>query len=239
MPIIYKLVGHSPHNKYYYIKNEVEGSINISFVHEEFIKYGISLSDIANIKFITDSETIRNPDKFYEVSKNEERHIFVFVSDNMVRPIVYNIFRTFGAESTDTKSDEEQEEEEEEVVDNHNKPITQVVVEEYNVSQEAMDRLNAKTKIILEDPDFITLLRIYKNKPQLFNTLSKMIQHGNVINELQNPSDMIVSDEMLAQYTEQATHLHIDVDMEIKIKALVKYKGNLSLALRDIMTSQI
>ena len=98
MPIIYKFVGHSPHNKYYYIKNEFEGSINISFVHEEFIKYGISLSDIANIKFITDSETIRNPDKFYEVSKNEERHIFVFVSDNMVRPIVYNIFRTFGAE---------------------------------------------------------------------------------------------------------------------------------------------
>ena len=72
----------------------------------------------------------------------------------------------------------------------------------------------------------------------LINTLSKMIQHGNVINELQNPSDIIISEEMLAQYSELATHLHIDIDMNTKIKALVKYKGNLNLALRDIITTQ-
>ena len=164
MPIIYKLVGHTPHNKYYYIKNDFEGSINITYIHEEFIKLGIVSTDIVNIKFITDSETIKNPEKFYEVSKDEDRHIFVFVSDNMVRPIVYDIFRTIGKEQTNEIEEDETEEIDENPI---NQPITQIISEEHVVSQEMVDSINAKTIAIFEDPDFISLLRIYKNKPQL------------------------------------------------------------------------
>ena len=81
MPLVLRLIGQFQGRKTYEIKDSFEGPVNIQLLNELFIFWNLSQDDIDKIKFITDSEQIKNPDKNYSVKPNEDRVIFVFTSD--------------------------------------------------------------------------------------------------------------------------------------------------------------
>ena len=62
MPIVLKLVGFSQDHKSYQIKDKFTGPINLRLLHELFIHWNLTTDDIEKIKFITDSEQIKNQD---------------------------------------------------------------------------------------------------------------------------------------------------------------------------------
>ncbi len=98
MPIVLKLVGFTQDHKSYQIKDKFTGPINLRLLHELFIHWNLTTDDIEKIKFITDSEQIKNPDKTFEIKEDEERLIFVFTSDRDVRTKLLNIFSSQGTE---------------------------------------------------------------------------------------------------------------------------------------------
>ena len=80
MPIKFKLVGQTNNNKYYEIIDNFEGEINLNLLQDLFKFHGLDSNDIEKIRFITDSEQIKNSEKCYTVKANEDRGIFVFTA---------------------------------------------------------------------------------------------------------------------------------------------------------------
>ena len=81
MPIKFKLVGQTTNKKYYEITDDFAGPINLNLLQDLFKFHGLSAEDIEKIRFITDSEQIKNSEKSYMVKPDEDRGIFVFTSE--------------------------------------------------------------------------------------------------------------------------------------------------------------
>jgi len=244
MPLVLKLVGFSQDNKSYQIKDKFTGPFNLKLLHELFIHWNLTTDDIDKIKFITDSEQIKNPDKTFEIKEDEERLIFVFTSDRDVRTKLLNIFSSQGTEvNKDFKLDESPkptmrlENADPEIC----KPLTQKKLDPIQqLTPDIIDLMNVKSVSLFSDPDFKNLISIYLRKPELFSTLSQYIQSGNVIEESLIPQktiDQLSSDELqdYQQLADKLKHLELGVSKEVLINRLIFFSGHLNLTVRSIL----
>ena len=244
MPLVLKLVGFSQDNKSYQIKDKFTGPFNLKLLHELFIHWNLTTDDIDKIKFITDSEQIKNPDKTFEIKEDEERLIFIFTSDRDVRTKLLNIFSSQGTEvNKDFKLDESPkptmrlENADPEIC----KPLTQKKLDPIQqLTPDIIDLMNVKSVSLFSDPDFKNLISIYLRKPELFSTLSQYIQSGNVIEESLIPQktiDQLSSDELqdYQQLADKLKHLELGVSKEVLINRLIFFSGHLNLTVRSIL----
>ena len=67
MPLVFKLVGYTADKKHYEIKDPFNGPINLKLLFELYKVWGLTDEEISNIKFITDSEQIKNSEKSFLV----------------------------------------------------------------------------------------------------------------------------------------------------------------------------
>lgn len=256
MPIVLKLVGFTQNNKYYQIKDQFEGPINLKLLHELFMHWNLSADEIDKIKFITDSEQIKNSDKSFDIRANEDRLIFVFTSDKDVRSKLLTIFMNEGSEiykiqksddSLSIKLKQEPENLDPENPDPENsdpdicKPITQKELDPIQqLSPNLIDIMNVKSVSLFSDPDFKNLISIYMRKPELFTTLSQYIQSGNVIEESLIPPktiDQLTSDELehYQHLADKLKYLELGVTNEVLINRLISFSGHLNLTVRSIL----
>jgi hypothetical protein len=248
MPLVLKLVGFSQDNKSYQIKDKFTGPFNLKLLHELFIHWNLTTDDIDKIKFITDSEQIKNPDKTFEIKEDEERLIFIFTSDRDVRTKLLNIFSSQGTEvNKDFKLDESPkptlrlENADSEIC----KPLTQKKLDPIQqLTPDIIDLMNVKSVSLFSDPDFKNLISIYLRKPELFSTLSQYIQSGNVIEESLIPQktiDQLTSDELeyYQQLADKLKHLELGVSKEVLINRLIFFSGHLNLTVRSILCESV
>jgi len=99
MPLVLKLIGQFQGRKTYEIRDSFEGPVNIKLLIELFSFWGLTIDEIDKIKFITDSEQIKNPEKSFPVKADEDRIIFVFTSDIELRNKLAGIFMKEGHET--------------------------------------------------------------------------------------------------------------------------------------------
>jgi len=244
MPLILKLVGFTQDHKSYQIKDKFTGPINLRLLHELFIHWNLTTYDIEKIKFITDSEQIKNPDKTFEIKEDEERLIFIFTSDRDVRTKLLNIFSIQGTEvNKDYKLDESPkptmrlENADPEIC----KPLTQKKLDPIQqLTPDIIELMNIKSVSLFSDPDFKNLISIYLRKPELFSTLSQYIQSGNVIDESLIPQktiDQLTCDELeyYQQLADKLKHLELGVSKEVLINRLIFFSGHLNLTVRSIL----
>jgi hypothetical protein len=213
MPLVLKLVGFTQDNKYYQIRDPFEGPINLTLLHDLFKHWNLSGEEIDKIKFITDSEQIKNADKSFNIKSDEDRLIFVFTSDKDVRTKLLTIFMKEGSEVEKIQKSSEEVSSEASIKEsikasikasikssiktsNHMeqelshpdpeicKPITSKQVDTIpQLTSDLIEVMNVKSVSLFSDPDFRNLVGIYMRKPELFGTLSQYIQNGNVIEE--------------------------------------------------------
>jgi hypothetical protein len=245
MPIVLKLVGFTQDHKSYQIKDKFTGPINLRLLHELFIHWNLTTDDIDKIKFITDSEQIKNPDKTFEIKEDDERLIFVFTSDRDVRLKLLNIFSSHGTEiNKDFKPDEslkttsqKLENPDPEIC----KPLTQKKLDPVQqLTPDIIELMNVKSVSLFSDPDFKNLVSIYLRKPELFSTLSQYVQSGNVIEESFIPPktiDQLTSDELehYQQLADKLKHLELGVSNDFLINRLIFFSGHLNLTVRSIL----
>lgn len=236
MPLSFKLVGFIINKKYCEIRDLYEGNINLLAIQNLFILWGLTQEEVNEIKFTIDSEQIKDPNKLYLITPNENHTIFVFVFNQEIRNKLQTIFDSNG---TEILSDEEDEDEE------LSEPITQDEDEAIPVlTPEIINQMNYSTVELFNDPDFRSLLSIYKRRPELFNVLSKYIQKGEIVSESLMPeiNSSELSEETISSYLElsrQIMDLNLEIPQDTIMKNLIKYSGHLNLTLRSLLYETI
>lgn len=257
MPLVLKLIGQFQGRKTYEIRDSFEGPVNIKLLVELFTFWEISLEEIDRIKFITDSEQIKNPEKSFPVKADEDRIIFVFTSDIELRNKLAVLFMKEGHEITQPGQDTSQTQpqnssDSQQTGTNHQsqpvfpdpeicKPITVKEPEPApKLTSELIDVMNVKSVSLFADADFKSLISVYLRRPELFGTLAHYVQNGNVLEESLCPVKTIneLTDEEQTYYqslADKINHLELGVTNEIIINKLIKFSGHLNLALRSIL----
>ena len=230
MPLIFKLVGFVINNNYFQINDPFVGDINLISIHLLFKNWGLTDEELQEVKFIIDSEQIKDPNKVYNINQNEIYNIFVFVFNPEIRQKLQTIFITNGTEISsleDKYSD-----------DDINQPITQIDNEQVVFTNETIQNMNNQTLLLFSDNDFLTLLNIYKRKPELFNHLSNYLQNNEII-------DSLISDKKIDQITEQEKeyyielsnkimNLNLNIPQDLIMERLLKFSGHLNLTIRSL-----
>jgi hypothetical protein len=249
MPLILKLIGQFRDRKNYQIRDSFEGSINIRLLNDLFIFWGLSDYEVEKLKFITDSEQIKNPDKTFLVSPVEEKIIFVFTPEPELRNKLVTLFMKEGREvapsisAPETKNDELQikhvtqsETIDQEICQSIN--TTQVTIP--ILTEELIETMNHKSILLFSDPDFKLLVGIYLKKPELFSILAQYVQNGNIVEEsLMSPKTIndLTNEELIKYQTrvEVINNLNLGISNDMIIEKLIKYSGHLNLTLRSIL----
>jgi|LauGreDrversion4_2_1035121.scaffolds.fasta_scaffold06682_3 hypothetical protein len=268
MPLVFKLVGYTADKKHYEIKDPFNGPINLKLLFELYKVWGLTDEEISNIKFITDSEQIKNSEKSFLVKDDEDRVIFVFTSNATIRQKLHEIFIREGSEvqigtktstntttTTTTTSYTTYSSSNETPVSYAQPanpdpeictPITQVVKPDPIpvLTQEVIDTMNVKSVSLFADEDFKHLVSIYMRKPDLFSVLAKYVQNGTVIEEslghVTTP-DML-TDDVLANYKKLCQEIKnlgfTAYSDEVIMGKLIKYSGHLNLTVRALLCEQ-
>ena len=251
MPLVFKLVGYTADKKHYEIKDNFNGPINLKLLYELYKIWGLSDEEISNIKFITESEQIKNPEKSFLVKDDEDRVIFVFTSNTQIRQKLHEIFIKEGNEVQIINKPSTVYETpivcaqpatpDPEICT----PVSQIVKHDPIpvLTSELIDTMNAKSVSLFSDPDFKILISIYMRKPELFSVIAKYVQNGNVIEESLGPVltlDML-PDDVLANYKTlclNIRNLGINYPDDVIMTRLIKYSGHLNLTVRSLLCEQ-
>lgn len=248
MPITYKLVGFTIASIY----DSYIGPISLSNINSIFNSFGLTDYELNQIKFIIDSEQMIDIDKVYNIDENIT-FVYVYVFIDGIKEKLENIFITHGekeeASSAETELgptnyenefmlDENKLQETLEKIDEElNEPITQEEIEPPSLlTKDIIGKINENTLLLLSDPDFIVLLKIYKNKPHLFNLLSNYIQNNEISPQILEDT-IVYSEQEYIELSLKIMELGLGFTQEIIIETLIKYSGHLNLTIRDLLSN--
>jgi hypothetical protein len=231
MPLKFKLVGQAPDSKYYEINDNFEGPITLKLLNELFQFHGLNEMEISKIRFITDSEQIKNPEKQYIVRSDEERVVFVFSPDILLRTKLQQVFMNVGSQTT-------QNEMKKQIVHSVSpdiiKPITNNVKVEPIITPEIVDSMNKKSIELFNNMEFKSLLNVYLKNPSMFGVFSKFVQHGDIVPlDSQNPEHY--DEDEYSKLVDKLEELNTGLSRDELLKRLIKYSGHLNLTLRSIL----
>jgi hypothetical protein len=238
MPLTFRLIGSTLNGKFLQIIQNMEGAINIEYINNMFKTLEFSDSEISNIRFITESEQIKNNEKTFIITNEEERLIHVFSSDIDVRAKLQHVFIKHGTEFESSHARHRQMQTTETKPDSEiSAPLPQKQDIPPVMIPEIISKMNTETIKLLSDPDFMTIVEIYSRNPSVFNKFSKYIQKGTFVVESQQQVEL--SQEQLETFKELATKISLNVPEELKINMLIKHNGHLNLAIRNIISEMV
>ena len=118
--------------------------------------------------------------------------------------------------------------------------MIEIADDKIEVSQEEQTKHNLKTIELFSDKDFVYLLKIIINKPELINLASSYIISGNIVKkfELKDTKEEFKYNNELIEVIKLLNKLNdIDYD-ENKLKSIINhFEGNLNLTIRYIITT--
>ena len=245
MPLILKPVGFSK-VKYEIRDDHFIGKITLKILYQLFITWGIPEDEITYVKFITKYQQIKDSDIVININKDENHIIIVFTTNSVIKEKLIEIFIKEGTQIIDEEPNNTVNN-----YDNSNKlenpnpeictPITQVIKSDPIpvLTPEIIDTMNIKSVSLFEDPDFKNLISIYMRKPELFSTMAKYLQNGNVIEESFNSTKLSdISDDIKIKYQvlcNKINNLGVNYPDDIIMERLFKYSGHLNLTLRSLL----
>ena len=110
MPLSFKLVGFVINKKYFEIRDSYEGNINLLAIQNLFILWGLTQDEVDQVRFIIDSEQIKDINKLYLITPNENHTIFVFVFNQEIIQKLQSIFSSNGTEISSDEDDTNEDE---------------------------------------------------------------------------------------------------------------------------------
>lgn len=249
MPIKFKLVGQTTNKKYYEITDDFAGPVNLTLLQDLFKFHGVSSEDIEKIRFITDSEQIKNSEKSYTVKPDEDRGIFVFTSEVDIRNKLQDIFMKNGKEVDVQQQKSPQQTTSQHVAQPGAQQVAQQVEQfqpltikesvEPVMTPEIIDTMNKKTVALFSQPDFKTLLNIFLTNPGVIRDFSKYVQHCDIVTNSKEATWDELPTEKQTEYNTLADKLeefNLGKPRELLLSRLVKYSGHLNLTLRSILS---
>jgi hypothetical protein len=230
MPITFKLVG-SINTNVLEIKRNMVGLFKLSNFQSLFETYGLDKDDIEQLKFVANSESIKDNEKIFTLTSDQDFVIFVFSSNKDVRDKLSTIFENNNTNiSCEKKKEEIQITSKEEVDKNLTKKIYLDEVEKVPIlDDETVSEINIKSSKLFQSEDFKTLIRIFYKNQDIFKTFFSFITSGDIIN-LSIPES--AKDKKYDTEIQMLKSLEIDQTVEEIEKVLKLFNGNMNLALR-------
>lgn len=209
--VLLKLVGNSI-EKLIRINKD---NISIMDIYSYLISNEMLFTEIEEIKFINNGINI-----------NKATHTFLNGTDE--NPIIIHIY------TTNMKLKDELIKR----IFLYNKPDEEE--DDYEkISPEEQTDNNLKTIKLLSDKDFVYLLNIIINKPDLINKASSFVINGNIINnfEIEEVKGRFKYNDELTQIVELLNKLNKEYD-EGTLKSIINhFEGNLNLSIRYIINN--
>lgn len=254
MPITYKLVG-NVNSKVLEIKRDIIGIVKLSHMVSMFLAYGMQSEYFEHIRFVAESETLKDDSRFFQVSNDNNLIVFVFTANKDVKQKLIDIFlkNATNMEDIPTATDVETSSKPliGTVVDSNTlsklnrdngpvdeeltKPIVdKVVVEEKTpeLTKDLIEAMNAKTAKLFENKDFKHLVRIYYSNPDVIKTFLSFVSHGDIakmtIPTMSEEKDYSMEITMLRS-------LGITESEEVIGQVLKAFNGHLNLSLRVLL----
>lgn len=176
------------------------------------------------LKFITDTETMKD-DKKYSISLKDKRVIYVLSLDDRLKEKITNIFSSKGFVQEKRNVTKEKK-----INPNLSKPIP---LDEIKIDGSIIDDSNNETIKLFHDNDFLNLLRIYEDNPDMFKRFSSYVSSGDII--LNDERFAVKSEINLEALLIEVKNLGINLEDEIITNALQKFNGHLNLTLRYLL----
>jgi hypothetical protein len=246
MPIIFKLVGNVK-LRGLQIKYDIIGEINLSTIVSIFKTYGIQSESFEYIQFITESETLKNDSKFFDISNDYDQIIFVFTAQKKINEQLINIFSenikdeiittthlplvktVFNNDDTDINNDTCDVE--------LNKPIYDKVEEENpaELSQDIINSCNAKTIKLFENKNFQHLVKIYYTDPDIIKTFINFVSHGDIV-KITIPK--IDEEKDYSDEINLLKSIGVSENDEVIIQVLKRFNGHINLSFRTLLRNK-
>jgi hypothetical protein len=229
MHVILKLIGHiitEEDGKYFYeIRINIINIISFDVIKNLLISYGIEDEDIQNITITCDCKNIKN-DSIISSYTDEEKKIYIYTCKDKIRSQLEEIFISYGHKTLLQPG-------------NQNK----VLFDDLNSQNEEVEELeldftkiNNETKALLDNKDFVFLVNVYLNKPEIFKTFYKYISSGNIVI---NKKEKLISDEEILESTKIILDLNLGFSKEDIINALKDTGNHINLSIRYLIIKKV
>lgn len=206
--LLLKLVGHNDDKNITIDKENITMTDIFSYLTDN----NIFMNEISKIIFINNGKNITNDISTTFNGTNEYPLIIHIFTNNLEikNKIIKNIF---------------------------NLNVNINITKEYeDISKDEINANNLKLIELFSDNDFVYLLNIIKNKPNLLNKVSGYLTNGNIINNIVeiNNDDFKYHNELI-QLLELLNKLNKTYD-ENELKNIIQhFEGNLNLSLRYVL----
>jgi hypothetical protein len=219
--LVLKLIGNSTQEHCVTIQKPY---IGINDIMSYLLTNSVSFKELENINFIHKGQNITNDIEAKYSSELEPLVIYIFSSSNEIRQELNKcIFNDDLVELSlnDFKNSTTLE------------PLEDTLE---TIDEEDKQNININTIKLFEDSEFVNLLRICINKPQLLNQVTSYIMNGSVTSEIKTiqlenfnyPSEYNNINNILDS-------LNITID-EIKIKSVIQhFEGHINLSVRYLL----
>jgi len=258
MHVILKLIGHiidEETGKYFYeIKlNNIE-IISYDVMKNLLTSYGLDDDDIHYITITCDCKNIKN----YSVIgyNTDKKKIYMYTCKEKIKKQLEEIFTSYGHKiqlqnqvtimntNPNINIDTDIIDNDTDIIDKNN--VSNLVEHSELDDNSDIDeqpeldftKINNEAKILFGNNDFVFLLKIYLNKPELFKTFYKYISSGNIlINGKENNKE--ISTEELNINVQIILNLNLGFTQD-EIEFALKYTGNhLNLSIRYLLFKKV
>jgi len=231
MPIIFKLVGNVK-VKGLEIRYDTIGKIKLSSIISIFESYGIPSKSFEYIQFITESETIKNDFKFFDISDDKDQIICVFTVQKEINEKLIEIF----SKNTNNISLDETVQRQLKYDVELNKPIHDKMEEDPpELTQDIINSTNAKTIELFQKKNFKDLVKIYYSDPDMIKTFINFISHGDIV-KMTIPK--ITEEKDYSDEIKLLKSLGIPDNDEDIIKVLKTFNGHINLSFRMLLRNK-
>jgi hypothetical protein len=221
--VVYKIIGVQSINP---IELEKDSDLTLEDFYKDMESYGVNIPR-ENLIFLTDNERVKDPEKKY----GKDNVVLIYSDVQQYRD---ELKRVFVSKNSDTEKPQ--------VVENTLTPIEEEKYEykdELNKLKESDITKNKEVLDILNNPDFINLLRIYKTKPEMLSYLYQYVQSGNIINNVNlDEVELVEHNYNVDEMELMLKNYNLNITKDVIEKLLFHFKGNVSLTFRYIISSK-
>lgn len=176
------------------------------------------------VKFIFNTNTLKDNNEIFNIEEN--KIVYLFSNDDNVKKILNDLFLKFGEDLSNNEK-------------KLNSVLEQAIESTHILKEEDMKEINQNIIEELNDPDFMKLLSLSKNRPELFDKLYQFLGNGDIVdNEEFSNFNYDTSEFRYNLELETLQKLSLNTDDEIMKKILMFFSGHLNLSLRYIMNEK-
>lgn len=249
--LLCKFIGHqNDSNCDFVLELNKDGITNLKYIYLKFMEKGISIQDLKKIKFISSGTNIKDLDMELLNSKEKEnKKIYIFNNDYKIKEdLVKKIFTNIPLSSIQPPkySFSNQINNSPVSKDLENLPLEDDEEEIYNPTNEDIIKINEKITRNFQNKDFVDLLRLCINKPELLKMVNGYFVNGDVIGNLDNINisykEFKFENEFnyIKSFVSDKLLLKLDDNFEKKTKDVIQYfNGHLNLSLRYILSKYL